>query len=383
MPTCSELDLPRTSGTISIWDPRRVRDRVMRWSLTPAARVTQRVGASMKALFSSYRVGLQDCRVLVVCTCVALLASLALGCSNDHPPTPARNADANDRGPHEAVVETPKQFENSAPFRTRLTFHSAELYLPTWFSPHQGGYDLIVHFHGLGKLQEGNLDRSQINAAVVSINLGVSTDLYGNAFRDPQSFTKLLAETQEEIEKSGRATGAKVSRIALSAWSAGFVSVAKIMSDPTNAARVDAVIVADGFFTSLTNVKKRTVNSASLERFATLAEAAFKDEKLFTITHSSIPTVDYASTEETAARLLEMTSNTKTPSKLVGPRNMHETYSVDRGAFHVKGYEGVTAGDHIKQITGMGETMYPYLKTRWERPQPAGATAARASKPAP
>ncbi len=378
MPTRSELDLARTSGTISIQMRLERGPGVMRWSLTPAARVTQRVGASMKALFSSYRVRLQDSRVLVLCTWVVAVSSLAFGCSNDHPLPPPRNADASGRGPREAVVETPKRFESSAPYRGKLSFHSAELYLPTWFSPHQGGYDLIVHFHGMGKLQEGNVDRSQINAAVVSINLGVSTDLYGNVFRDAQSFPKLLVETQDEIEKSGRAPGSKVNRIALSAWSAGFVSVAKIMSDPTNAARVDAVIVADGFFTSLTSVKKRTVNSASLERFVTLADAASKDEKLFAITHSSIPTVDYASTEETAARLLEMTSNTKTPSKLVGPRNMRETYSVDRGGFHVKGYEGVTAGDHIKQITGMGETMYPYLRTRWDHPQ-AGATAARAA----
>jgi hypothetical protein len=321
--------------------------------------------------------------VLVLCACGALAGAGAVGCSNDRPPPPARSADASDRGPRDGVVESPKRFESSTPFRTRLGFHSAELYLPTWFSPHRGGYDLIVHFHGVGKLQEGNLDRSQINAAVVSINLGVSTELYSNAFRDPQSFQKLLAEAQEEIEKSGRAQNAKLNRIALSAWSAGFVSVAKIMSEPANAERIDAVIVADGFFTSLSNLKKRTVNSASIERFVTLAQAATKEEKLFTITHSSIPTVDYASTEETAAKLLEMTSSTKTPSKIVGPRNMHEIYAVDRGAFHVKGYEGVTAGDHIKQITAMGETMYPYLKTRWERPQAAGASGARVGTPAP
>ena len=328
-----------------------------------------------KALFSSHRVSLQDCRVLVLCTCAALALALVSACSNDHPPAPARSADSSDPRARPGVVESPKRVESTSPYRAKLA-HRGELYVPTWFTPHRGTYDLIVHFHGLGKLQEGNLDRSQINAAVVSINLGVSTELYANAFRDPQSFQTLLADTQEEIDKSGRAQNAKLGRVALSAWSAGFVSVAKIMSDAANADRVDAVIVADGFFTSLSNLKKRTVNGASIERFATLAEAATKNEKLFMITHSSIPTVDYASTEETAAKLLEMTSSTKTPSKLVGPRNMHETYAVDRGAFHVKGYEGVTAGDHIKQITAMGETMYPSLKTRWEQSEPAGATAA-------
>lgn len=333
----------------------------------------------MKAAFSSGIVRLQECRLVVFCICLTSLEVTSAGCSERPPPVKA--AEPVERTPP-PPPEPPKPAQAAAPFRSKLLTRGAELYLPTWFSPHPGGYDLIVHFHGLGRLQEGNLDRSQLNAAVVTINLGVSTDLYGNAFRDPQSFQRLLAEAQEEIDKSGRAPNAKVNRIALSAWSAGFVSVAKIMSEPANAEKIDAVIVADGFFTSLTNIKKRTVNSASLERFATLAQAATKDEKLFAISHSSIPTVDYASTEETAAKLLEMTSNTKTPSKNVGPRNMHETYVVDRGAFHVKGYEGVTAGDHIKQITALGETLYPYLKSRWEQPE-AGAVTARTSAPSP
>lgn len=330
----------------------------------------------MKALFFSPLVTLQACRVGVLCT--GLLGAVA-GCSNDRPP-PVKAADAIGHAAREPLVETPKRMEATAPYRAKLR-HGADLYRPTWFSAPGGKYDLIVHFHGLGKLQEGNVDRSQINAAVVSINLGVTTDRYGNAFRDPQSFPKLLAETQEEIEKSGRAPGATVKRIALSAWSAGFVSVAKIMSEPQNAARIDAVLIADGFFTSLTNIKKRTVNTASLERFAMLAEAATKDEKLLAITHTSIPTVDYASTEETAAKLIEMTSSTKTPSTSVGPRNMRETYVVDRGAFHVKGYEGVTATDHIKQIQAMGETLHPYLKARWEQPPTSGVAMAKAGAP--
>jgi hypothetical protein len=332
----------------------------------------------MNAGFLRRLVRLQACRVAVL---GSVMASVAC---TDRPP-PVRSADASDRAPREPVVEAPKRIEATAPYRAKLGFHSGELYLPTWFSARKGGYDLVVHFHGLGKLQEGNLDRSQLNAAVVSINLGVSTDLYGNAFRDPQAFSKLVAEAQEEIDKSGRVPGAKMKRIALSAWSAGFVSVAKILSDPANVEKVDAVVIADGFFTSLTNIKKRTVNSASLERFATLAKAAAKDEKLFAITHSSIPTVDYASTTETAAKLLEMTSETKTPSNAIGPKEMHERYVVDHGSFHVKGYEGMTAPDHIKQITGMGETMYPYLKARWEAAEPGvaapgGATRARENR---
>jgi hypothetical protein len=290
-------------------------------------------------------------------------AMVIAACSHERPPPPPRSADASEK---RKVAEVAPIVENAEPYRAKLGFHAAALYLPTWFAPRNGGYDLIVHFHGVGTLQETNLEHARVNAAVVTVNLGVSTDLYANAFRDPASFEKLIAETDEEVGKSGRASRAKASRIALSAWSAGFASIAKIMSDRTNAERIDAVVVADGFFTSLSNTKPRAVNGPSIERFAVLAEAATKDDKLFVITHSSIPTSTYASTGETAAKLLEMTSSTKTPSKQVGPGKMRETYAVDRGSFHVKGYEGVLAGDHIKQITAMGETTYPYLRTRWE-----------------
>lgn len=306
----------------------------------------------------------------MVVLCISITAGGLAGCTDKPPPVKAADA-----SPREPVVETPKRSENTTPHRAKVG-HGADLYVPAWFSPNRGRYDLIVHFHGLGKLQEANLERCQINAAVVSINLGIGTDGYGSAFRDAASFTKLLDDIHAELEKSGRApNNAKLGRIALSAWSAGFVSVAKILSEPTNAGKIDAVVLADGFFTSFTNVKKRVINTASLERFVALVDTASKGEKLFAITHTAIPTQDYPSVEETVTKLLEMTGSHKTASTSTGPRKMQETYAVDRGSFHVKGYEGVTAGDHIKQITGMGETLYPYLKTRWEQPTPAAVAA--------
>ena len=47
---------------------------------------------------------------------------------------------------------------------------------------------------------------------------------------------------------------------------------------------------------------------------------------------------------------------------------MKQTYTVDRGGFHVRGFEGRTAGDHVKELHAMGETIYPLLKARWATP---------------
>ena len=297
---------------------------------------------------------------------IVLCSGLAFGgCSSErHPPVPP--ADTTSRLPRAVEVETPKQLATPEPYRTKFG-NGAELYLPPWFTPRGGHYDLIIHFHGLGKLQEANLEHAQINAAVVSVNHGVGTDGYGNAFRDPHAFANLLSAAQEEIERSNRAHGAVLGRLALSAWSAGFVSVSKILNDASTAERVDAVLLADGFFTSYLDEKRRLMNVAPLEKFARLAESATHEGKLFAITHTTIPTVGYPSVNETVAKLLEMTSSTKVPTDIIGPPNMHAIYTVDRGNFHVKGYQGVLAKDHIRQISFMGETLWPYLKTRWDR----------------
>jgi hypothetical protein len=306
--------------------------------------------------------------------------AVAWGCSNDHPPPPARSADASNV-PREAQVEAPKRMETSTAYRAKLG-RGAELYLPPYFSTKNGGYDLIVHFHGLPKLQESNVERAQLNVAVVSVNLGAGTDRYAHAFRDPASFPKLLADTREEIAKSGRVPeGAKMRRLALSAWSAGYVSVDQVMREQENADLVDAILLADGFFTTFSDKKRRTINTRPLERYVKLAELAARDEKLFAITHSAIPTVDYPSMDEVCSKFLELVSVSKTPSKIVGPRNMHEVYVADRGSFHIKGYEGVAAKDHIDQIRAMGETLYPYLRDRWAKLDEAPMRVAGPSAP--
>ncbi len=260
----------------------------------------------------------------------------------------------------------PKESDDHAPYRAILR-GGADLYLPPWFAPKASGYDLIVHFHGEGRWQAANVERVHLNVAVVSVTVGVGTKAYADAFRSPDAFDRLLADVDAEIAKSGRANGSRLDRLALSAWSAGFSSIAAVL-DPTTAARVDAILLADGFFASFTDVKRRTLNARSLEKFARFAEAARRDEKLLGITHTTIPTGPYPSTQECVGKLLEMIEQPKTPVATVGPRGMHAIYTVDEGSLHVRGFEGTQASDHVKQLQAMGETLYPLLKERWDRP---------------
>ena len=90
----------------------------------------------------------------------------------------------------EAVVRAGGHILDEA---SRVKFGHADLYVPTFFRPVAGTYDLVVHFHGIPSLQEENFERAHLNAIVVSVNLGIASDAYSNAFRAPGSFDALLA----------------------------------------------------------------------------------------------------------------------------------------------------------------------------------------------
>lgn len=294
---------------------------------------------------------------------VTLLASTGLLVSAA---TPA-NADGTGRpsSAQEAVVRAGDRAADAlAGEPTHVRVGNADLYVPTFFHAVDGAYDLVVHFHGMASLQEDNFERAQVNAVVVSVNLGVASDAYANAFRAPGSFDALLAQTQRALDKTGRAPGARLGRIALSAWSAGFASVGAILKQRGMADRIDAVLLADGPHTMYD--ASHHIYEPGMEKWVRLAEAAMRGEKLFALTHSSIPTIGFPSTTETIGELLKLTSVEKEPHAAIGPRGMREIYECTVGDFHVAGYEGQTKKDHIDHIKGMSETLLPLLRERWE-----------------
>lgn len=313
-----------------------------------------------------------------------LLAGCCLGaCSHSqepHPtapaPAPSTSVVVSDAGASPAAASSSAQAEGPhEPVRTALGLRGSQLYIPTWFTAAGGRYDLIVHFHGEGRWQEENIEHAKLNVAVVSINLGLGTNPYSDTFKDPEVFQRLLADVESEIAKDGRGGATpKLHRLALSAWSAGFSSVSRVMTDSV-AERVDAVLLADGFFTNFSDVKKRKVNKQGLERFVKYAALARKNEKLFSLTHTTIPTGPYPSVQECANVLLELTQMTKKQCSVDGPRpKMHQFYTVDEGSFHIHGFQGVKASDHVRQLHAMGETTYPYLKARWDKQDAEEAT---------
>ena len=287
-----------------------------------------------------------------------LALSLALGAGLVAGSIPTRTAEA-------AVPKRAREAaaENDGAYRARTG--RLELYLPPSFAPVNGAYDVVFHFHGLSRAQESNATKAGLNAAIVSINIGVSSDKYEQRFRDPRSFERLLATTERLVSASKRATGAIVGRVALSAWSAGFASVSAILKQDAARSKVDAVLLADGLHAAYADKAHHVVDERSLAKYARLSAQAMHGDKLFVLTHSSIPTYGYANVTETIGTLLRLASVDKEPPPASAPRSMQPIYQVNRGDFHVTGFEGRGVKDHCDHIWAMGDTMYPLLAKRW------------------
>jgi hypothetical protein len=257
------------------------------------------------------------------------------------------------------------EVDTSEPFRQHVG--AAEIFVPAKLALRNGKYDLVVHFHGAPHLQEEGVARAHISAVVVSVNVGTQSGPYGTAFKPKWTFPDLLAKIDTIVRKSPRLADATRGRLALTAWSAGASSVMAILANGAGT-DADAVLLADGLFTGYVDPKRKTLYQKPLEPVAKYAERARKGETLFVLTHTSIATEGYPGMPETAGELLRMMGLEKrTPKSTVGPASGKVLYEVHEGGFHVTGYDGLLAGDHISQIKHMDETAFSYLRARWEK----------------
>jgi hypothetical protein len=278
--------------------------------------------------------------------------------------SPASAADGASRTAKIARNANRDDAESATPYRAH--FGWCDLYVPGWFRPEGGKYDLIVHFHGVPFLQEDNIEHTRVNAIVVSMNLGIGSGYYSSYFQAPAVFPALLDSIQAQVEKSHRADGAQLGRVALAAWSAGFGAVGAILSQQDNASRIDTVFLADGFHTSY--LGNRQIYDEGLMKYVRFAELAERGERLMVMTHSSIGTDGYPSTTQTTAEFLKLKGLAKHDIQgQLAPRKMRPIYESHRGSLYVTGFEGTQKEDHVDHVKAMGDTMYPLLKARWSK----------------
>jgi hypothetical protein len=212
---------------------------------------------------------------------------------------------------------------------------------------------LIIHFHGVPWLMEYQIAKHFPQAALITVNLGSGSRVYGEPFEKPEMF-------QSMIDEAGRILGLKKgwSSITLVGFSAGYGAVRAILRHDEDFRRVDNVLLLDGIHASYVPEGKRladggTIKADDLDSFVRFAREAAAGNKSFLISHSEIFPGTYASTTECVDYLLA-TLGIKQRAKLrSGPVGMQQLSQADLKGFHVRGYAGNTGEDHGDQLQAM------------------------------
>src|SRR4051794_31176789 len=121
-------------------------------------------------------------------------------------------------------------------------------YAPVSLAGKNDRFDLVIHFHGKQQTAIDALDHSGLPAALISVDLGVGSRVYRGAYDEAGSLERLVAFAERSLHETGRLPNARVGRIAISAWSAGYGAARLILSRPVEATRIDALLLVDALF---------------------------------------------------------------------------------------------------------------------------------------
>ncbi len=271
---------------------------------------------------------------------------------NDEPASPSRTSEPAARGLDTAVTKW---------------IGWGMMHLPRGFHLVNGTYDVVIHFHGAPHLVERALEQASLNAVLVVVNRGIGSGVYEDYFEEPAVLDRCLSGIQRSVAILTAADSVHLGRLALSAWSAGYGAISRIVGRESGAKLVDAVLLADGLHAGFDRANKQDVDARRIRPFADFANKAARGDKLMALSHSSIPTLEYASTTQTAQYLIRTLEVPMEQTESAGPGTMTRTLSAEKGGLRIDGYTGDNKRAHIDHLVNMGATLFPTLQKRWAR----------------
>jgi hypothetical protein len=231
-----------------------------------------------------------------------------------------------------------------------------------------GGYDVLIHFHGVPQRIQSGFAHAGIKGVLAVLNLGIGSGKYENAYVQDGSLARTLDAIDQVMQKSCPAKDGvgQRGRVALSAWSAGYGAIYRVLASQHDRELVDAVLLADGLHAGFLDKWHQHLNALQMAPFTEFAKLAAKGDKLFAITHTAIVPPGYASTTQTADFLIHELGIEQSSVDRDGPLpRMHQTSQADQGGFHVQGFAGGGTDAHCDQLYAIGDTLFEKLASRW------------------
>jgi hypothetical protein len=218
---------------------------------------------------------------------------------------------------------------------------------------------LLIHLFGAAYVPMHAVASAHARYVLAVVNLGAGSSAYEKPLSDSSAWTTLIRRIGEET--SARTSGrVRITRIFVSAFSAGYGGVRALLSDDRIANTLDGVMLLDGLHTSYIPERKVVAEGGALDTtklvpFLRFARRAVEGRARLLITHSEIFPGTFASTTETTDWLIAELGLTRTPVLAWGPGGMQQISEVHRGGLWILGFAGNTGPDHIDHLHGLVE----------------------------
>lgn len=221
-----------------------------------------------------------------------------------------------------------------------------------------GRFVLVIHLHGSEPVRR-ELVESKQRFVLYAITLDANKS-YAPLFA-ARGLGAMVAEVEAALSAQA-ARPARVGKLVLSAWSAGFVGIGAALVQPGQR-EVDAAILIDGLHAPRSD---KSAFEAQLKPFITYAERAARGERFMYVSHSSIDPPGFASTTECAHYLIAALGGKPQPVRRADPFGLELVEYFSRGDLHVRGYAGNDKADHCAQLALLRD-VYAALGRRWAR----------------
>lgn len=228
------------------------------------------------------------------------------------------------------------------------------LYVPEKWA-NEPRLDLLIHFHGDGRVARQAVDRQPAPWIVFHCHWGNGSSAYSRPV-DELGAGAFLEAVRTAVQE--KLPGAALAGVYLSAWSAGYGAVRSIIGREAAARQVDGILLLDGLHCSY--VPEGTpmaaggaLDSTQMRSFVQWAEWAAQGEKSLYLTHSAVFPGTYASTTETADYLLQTLGIPRQSLLADGPVGMQQTSIAEKGRLRVISFAGNSAPDHVDHLHGL------------------------------
>ncbi len=240
----------------------------------------------------------------------------------------------------------------------------ATLFVPqSWTPASNGQLPLIIHFHTATWFAIDEHLRHGLNTPLLAFYLGEGSSKYQKPFTDSRRLQRMLRLTEQQLATSAGTNVLHIASIDISSFSAGYGAVREILKSPEYRQLIRRVVLCDSLYGSFeVNVNGNTNRVPArkhIEPWLPFARAAAAGEKTFVLTHSEVPTTDYANSAQCAQALIAAVGapiqRVPAGSTPAAEGDFPLLYRSDLGSFHVWGYGGTNAMAHMIHARHLAE----------------------------